>query len=113
MFVHRRRIASPTRFRPTSEPEVAGLLALVLLHHARRGSRTSPGRRLLPLREQDRSRWDTGLITEGLTILQAALSRDRLGEHQAQAAVAAPHADVVEMTGGVTRPSGPAIEHHS
>ncbi|MBF6081779.1 RNA polymerase subunit sigma-24 [Nocardia cyriacigeorgica] len=77
----------------TDEPEVAGLLALMLLHHARRASRTGPGGRLVPLAEQDRSRWDTGLIAEGVAILQAALARDRLGEYQAQAAIAALHAD--------------------
>ncbi|TYB62024.1 RNA polymerase sigma factor [Microbispora tritici] len=77
----------------TDEPEVAGLLALMLLHHARRTSRTGPGGRLVPLAEQDRSRWDTGLIAEGVTILQTALARDRLGEYQAQAAIAALHAD--------------------
>src|SRR5689334_462845 len=43
--------------------------------------------------EHDRSRWDTGLIAEGVTILQAALARDRLGDYQAQAAIAALHAD--------------------
>ena len=47
----------------------------------------------MPLAEQDRSRWDSGLIAEGVTILQAALARDRLGEYQAQAAIAALHAD--------------------
>jgi RNA polymerase sigma factor (sigma-70 family) len=77
----------------TDEPEVAGLLALMLLHHARRASRTGPGGRLVPLAEQDRSRWDTRLIAEGVAILQAALARDRLGEYQAQAAIAALHAD--------------------
>jgi predicted RNA polymerase sigma factor len=77
----------------TDEPEVAGLLALMLLHHARRASRTGPGGRLVPLGAQDRSRWDTNLIAEGVTILQAALARDRLGEYQAQAAIAALHAD--------------------
>jgi len=77
----------------TDEPEVAGLLALMLLHHARRASRTGPGGRLVPLGEQDRSRWETGLITEGVAILQATLARDRLGEYQAQAAIAALHAD--------------------
>nr|WP_202889984.1 DUF6596 domain-containing protein [Actinopolymorpha rutila] len=77
----------------TGEPEVAGLLALMLLHHARRASRTGPGGRLVPLAEQDRSRWDTGLIAEGVTVLQTALARDRLGEYQAQAAIAALHAD--------------------
>jgi RNA polymerase sigma factor (sigma-70 family) len=77
----------------TDEPEVAGLLALMLLHHARRASRTGPGGRLVRLGEQDRSRWDTALISEGVAILQAALARDRLGEYQAQAAIAALHAD--------------------
>ncbi|MFE5585196.1 RNA polymerase sigma factor [Kitasatospora sp. NPDC056531] len=74
-------------------PEVAGLLALMLLHHARRAGRIAPDGSLVPLAEQDRGRWDTGLIAEGVGILQAALARDRLGEFQAQAAVAALHAD--------------------
>ncbi|MFJ4908023.1 RNA polymerase sigma factor [Streptomyces sp. NPDC093249] len=74
-------------------PEVAGLLALMLLHHARRAGRTAPDGSLVPLAEQDRSRWDTEAITEGVEILQAALARDRLGQFQAQAAVAALHAD--------------------
>ena len=73
--------------------EVAGLLALMLLHHARRPARTGPDGRLVPLAEQDRSRWDTRLIAEGVDVLQAALARDRLGEFQAQAAIAALHAD--------------------
>ncbi|MET7997460.1 DUF6596 domain-containing protein [Amycolatopsis sp. NPDC005232] len=73
--------------------EVAGLLALMLLHHARRPARTSADGRLVPLADQDRSQWDTGLIAEGVDILQAALARDRLGEFQAQAAIAALHAD--------------------
>ncbi|MFE6871386.1 RNA polymerase sigma factor [Kitasatospora sp. NPDC057692] len=74
-------------------PEVAGLLALMLLHHARRAARTAPDGGLVPLAEQDRSRWDAQAITEGVAILRAALARDRLGEFQAQAAVAALHAD--------------------
>ena len=77
----------------TDDPEVAGLLSLMLLHHARRASRTGPGSRRVPLAEQDRSRWDTTLIAEGVAILQRALARDRLGEYQAQAAIAALHAD--------------------
>lgn len=72
---------------------MAGLLALMLLHHARRDSRTARDGSLVPLAEQDRSRWDTGSVSEGVEILQAALARDRLGEFQAQAAVAALHAD--------------------
>ncbi|WP_329460458.1 RNA polymerase sigma factor [Streptomyces sp. NBC_01497] len=74
-------------------PEVAGLLALMLLHHARRAGRRTPDGALVPLAEQDRALWDTALIAEGVEILQAALVRDRLGEFQAQAAVAALHAD--------------------
>ncbi|MGZ4538881.1 MAG: RNA polymerase sigma factor [Blastococcus sp.] len=77
----------------TSDEEVGGLLALMLLHHARRPARTRPDGRLVPLAEQDRSLWDTRLIAEGVAVLQAALARDRLGEFQAQAAVAALHAD--------------------
>ncbi|TDC59218.1 DUF6596 domain-containing protein, partial [Streptomyces hainanensis] len=74
-------------------PEAAGLLALMLLHHARRAARTAPDGSLVPLAEQDRGRWDTTSIAEGVDILQAALARDRLGEYQAQAAIAALHAD--------------------
>ncbi|MEV5958696.1 DUF6596 domain-containing protein [Streptomyces sp. NPDC051987] len=74
-------------------PEAAGLLALMLLHHARRAARTAADGSLVPLAEQDRGRWDTRLIAEGVRILQAALARDRLGEFQAQAAIAALHAD--------------------
>jgi predicted RNA polymerase sigma factor len=74
-------------------PEVAGLLALMLLTDARRAARTAADGSLVPLAEQDRSRWDTASIAEGVEILQAALARDQLGEFQAQAAIAALHAD--------------------
>jgi predicted RNA polymerase sigma factor len=77
----------------TDDEEASGLLALMLLHHARRAARTTPDGTLVPLAEQDRSRWDTELIAEGVAILQAALARDRLGEYQVQAAIAALHAD--------------------
>src|SRR4051812_3749220 len=77
----------------TDAEEVAGLLALMLLHHARRPARARPDGTLVPLAEQDRTRWDTGLIAEGVEVLQAALARDRLGEFQAQGAIAALHAD--------------------
>ena len=77
----------------TLHEEVAGLLALMLLHHARRPARTGPDGRLVPLAEQDRSLWNTRLIAEGVDVLQTALARDRLGEFQAQAAIAALHAD--------------------
>ncbi len=75
------------------EPEVQGLLALMLLHQARRRSRTRPDGSIVTLAEQDRSQWDTGLITEGVAVLHAALARDQLGAYQAQAAIAALHAD--------------------
>jgi predicted RNA polymerase sigma factor len=65
----------------------------MLLHHARRASRRTGEGQLVPLAAQDRSRWDTGLIAEGVEVLQSALARDRLGEYQAQAAIAALHAD--------------------
>ncbi len=75
------------------DPEASGLVALMLLHHARRAARTTADGSLVPLAEQDRSRWDVGLITEGVALLQNALGRDRLGPYQAQAAIAALHAD--------------------
>src|SRR3954469_1484281 len=74
-------------------PEVAGLLALMLLHHARRAGRPAAGDSLVPLAEQPRGRWAPSAIAEGVAILQKALARDRLGEFQAQAAIAALHAD--------------------
>jgi RNA polymerase sigma factor (sigma-70 family) len=77
----------------TDDDEAAGLLALMLLHHARRTARTTPDGALVSLAEQDRTRWDSGLIAEGVAVLQTALARDRLGEYQAQAAIAALHAD--------------------
>ena len=77
----------------TDDEEASGLLALMLLHHARRAARTTADGALVPLAEQDRSRWDTHLIAEGVAVLQAALGGDRHGEYQAQAAIAALHAD--------------------
>jgi RNA polymerase sigma factor (sigma-70 family) len=77
----------------TGHEEAAGLLALMLLHHARRSARTRSDGSLVPLTAQDRSLWRTDLIAEGVAILQSALARDRLGEYQAQAAIAALHAD--------------------
>ena len=77
----------------TDDPEVDGLLALMLLHHARRPARTTATGALVPLPRQDRTLWDTTLIAEGVAILQRALHRDRLGPYQAQAAIAALHDD--------------------
>jgi len=74
-------------------PETDGLLALMLLHQARRPTRTRADGALVPLAEQDRTLWDTALVEEGVTILQSALARERRGEFQLQAAIAALHAD--------------------
>ncbi|MEU6246577.1 DUF6596 domain-containing protein [Glycomyces sp. NPDC047010] len=75
------------------DPEATGLLALMLLHHARRAARTDAAGDLVPLALQDRSLWDAAMIGEGVALLQGALVRDRLGEYQVQAAIAALHDD--------------------
>jgi RNA polymerase sigma factor (sigma-70 family) len=79
--------------RESDEPEVAGLLALMLLHHARRAARTDAHGALVPLDEQDRDLWQRGEVAEGVHILSAALARDDRGEYQIQAAIAALHDD--------------------
>jgi RNA polymerase sigma factor (sigma-70 family) len=71
--------------------EVGGLLALMLLTDARRPSRTGPGGELVPMAEQDRRRWDAGLIAEGTSLVTDALSRGSPGPYQLQAAIAAVH----------------------
>ena len=73
------------------EPEVGSLLALMLLTDARRAARTGPNGELIPLDEQDRSRWDRVRIREGQRILQRALVRGTTGPYQIQAAIAALH----------------------
>jgi RNA polymerase sigma factor (sigma-70 family) len=73
------------------DPEVSGLLALMLLNEARRPARTGPGGELVPLAEQDRSRWDRALIEEGVALVSAALPKGSVGEYQVQAAIAAVH----------------------
>jgi RNA polymerase sigma-70 factor, ECF subfamily len=74
------------------EPEVLGLLALLLLQDARRPARVDPAGDLVPLEEQDRSRWDRAAIDEAIVVLDAARRRDRLGPYQLQAAIAEVHA---------------------
>ena len=69
--------------------EVAGLLALMLLTDARRPARTGPGGELIPMAEQDRRRWDAGLIAEGVQLITAALRQGAPGPYQLQAAIAA------------------------
>jgi RNA polymerase sigma-70 factor, ECF subfamily len=74
------------------EPEAMGLLALMLLHDARRGARIDSAGDLVALGDQDRSLWDGAPIAEGVEILDAALRRERPGPYQVQAAIAACHA---------------------
>ena len=71
--------------------EVAGLLALMLLTDARRPARTGPAGELIPLDEQDRSRWDQAKIAEGVALVTEALPRGDVGPYQLQAAIAAVH----------------------
>src|SRR5207249_1850686 len=82
------------------EPEVGGLLALLLLTESRRASRTRPDGSLVLLGEQDRTRWDRALIEDGQAIVRRCLRRDQPGAYQLQAAINAVHADAatVEQT---------------
>jgi RNA polymerase sigma-70 factor (ECF subfamily) len=75
------------------EPEVMGLLALMLLVQSRRAARTTSGGDLVLLADQDRGRWDRGLVAEGQAIVRACLRRNQPGPYQIQAAVNAVHSD--------------------
>lgn len=75
------------------EPETTGLLALMLLQESRRAARTSPDGNLILLEDQDRSLWHRGQITEGLALVERALSSRRFGPYTIQAAIAAVHAE--------------------
>ena len=77
----------------TEEPEARGLLALMLLNHARLPARLGPGGRIVTLDRQDRGLWDTREIAEGVRVLQAALALERPGRYQVEAAIAALHDD--------------------
>jgi RNA polymerase sigma-70 factor (ECF subfamily) len=79
------------------EPEVAGLLALLLLTESRRASRTRPDGSLVLLGEQDRRRWDRALIEEGQAIVRRCLRRNQPGPYQLQAAINAVHADAATL----------------
>ncbi len=82
------------------EPEVSGLLALMLLHEARRAARVTDLGDLVPLDEQDRTRWDGKLIAEGCALVEQALRSRRFGSYTLQAAIAAVHAEA--PTSGAT-----------
>ena len=77
----------------TEEPEARGLLALMLLNHARMPARIDPEGRIVTLDRQDRGRWDTRAIAEGVRVLQSALAMQRPGRYQVEAAIAALHDD--------------------
>jgi RNA polymerase sigma factor (sigma-70 family) len=81
------------------DPEVCGLLALMLLTDARRPARTGPDGELMPLAEQDRALWDQALISEGIELISAALPRGAVGEYQLQAAIAAVHDEAATAEG--------------
>jgi RNA polymerase sigma-70 factor (ECF subfamily) len=78
------------------EPEVLGLLGLLLLTEARRPARTGPDGSLVRLADQDRARWDQSMIAEGQNLVRACLRRNRPGPYQLQAAIAAVHADAAQ-----------------
>lgn len=79
------------------EPEVVGLLGLMLLTDARREARTGPNGELVPLDEQDRSRWDRQLIREGTDLVTLAMAQGAVGEYQLQAAIAALHDEAADV----------------
>jgi len=86
------RVARLLALLMPDEPEVGGLLALMVLQHARRSGREDADGTPVPLEEQDRSRWDGTAIAEGVAILRRALRRGRPGTYQLQAVIAAEHA---------------------
>ena len=85
------RLARLARRLLPGDSEVAGLLALMLLTDARRPARTGPDGSLIPMAEQDRSRWNAGQIAEGVALITEALPRGPTGPYQLQAAIAAVH----------------------
>jgi RNA polymerase sigma factor (sigma-70 family) len=85
------RLARAVRSHLPDDPEVSGLLALMLLTDARRAARTGPDGELIPLDEQDRSLWDQASIREGVALVTRALALGRVGAYQLQAAIAAVH----------------------
>jgi predicted RNA polymerase sigma factor len=85
------RLTRATHTLLPGDSEVAGLLALMLLTDARRSARSGPAGELIPLNEQDRSRWDQQAIQEGIALLTGALEKGAIGSYTLQAAIAAVH----------------------
>ena len=79
------------------EPEATGLLALMLLHDARRTARVGADGELILLEDQDRSRWDSAQIAEGAALVEQALRQGRPGSYQLQAAIAAVHDEAASV----------------
>jgi RNA polymerase sigma-70 factor, ECF subfamily len=100
------------------EPEVLGLLALMLFHDSRREARTNAEGELILLEDQDRSLWNSGRIDEGRRVLERAARRRRVGKYQLQAAIAASHAEgttdwalIADLYGALARLSpSPIVE---
>ncbi|MEW2618844.1 DUF6596 domain-containing protein [Streptomyces sp. NPDC048106] len=90
------RLTRAVHARLPEDGEVTGLLALMLLTHARRPARTTASGDLVPLAEQDRTTWDHALIEEGTDLVAAALAGPDLGPYRLQAAIAATHADAAK-----------------
>jgi RNA polymerase sigma-70 factor (ECF subfamily) len=86
------RLARVLETLTPAEPEVAGLLVLMLLQHSRRNARTGPQGQMILLEDQDRARWDHPMIDEGLATLDGVLLLRRPGPYQLQGAIAALHA---------------------
>jgi RNA polymerase sigma-70 factor, ECF subfamily len=91
------RLARILKMLVPDEPEVEGLLALMLLHRARFATRMGSDGITVSLKNQDRSRWDRGLIAEGTQLVETALRRARPGLHQLQAAIAAIHCNATDF----------------
>jgi predicted RNA polymerase sigma factor len=92
------RLARMVRALAPDDGEVAGLLALMLLTDARRPARTRADGSLVPLAEQDRTRWDRALVDEGLALVRHTLTHARVGVYQVEAAIAAVHAEASDAS---------------
>ena len=93
------RLTRQLHARRPGDGETAGLLALMLLTDARRAARTGPDGALVPLEEQDRTRWDAEAIAEGTALIEDALGTTEVGPFQLQAAIAAVHDEATSAAG--------------
>jgi RNA polymerase sigma factor (sigma-70 family) len=91
------RVSRAVHEQLPNDPEVSGLLALMLLTDARRAARAGPHGELIPMAEQDRSLWNAAAIAEGVTLVTGALRAGKPGQYQLQAAIAAVHDEAPSM----------------